>query len=68
MRRRREGREGSEVARGVAALETSAAVCSRGGADDEERETTEGMEVPGGGAPLTIWSSFEPVITAVGSY
>lgn len=51
---------GSEGAAGVAALETSARVCSRGGAGEEERETMEGMEVPGGEAPLTIWSSLEP--------
>jgi len=44
----------------VAALVISAWVCSRGGAGEEERETMEGMEVPGGGAPLTIWSSLEP--------
>lgn len=48
---------GSGRAKGVAALVISAWVCSRGGAGEEERET---MEVPGGGAPLTIWSSLEP--------
>ena len=40
-------------------LEISEGECSSGGAGDEDLETTLGTETPGGGAPLTIWSSFE---------
>ena len=39
-------------------VESSEAVCSSGGAGEEDLETTP-VEVPGGGAPLTSWSSFE---------
>ena len=45
-------------------LEISEGVCSSGGAGEEALETTSGTEVPGGGAPLTIWSSLEPDISA----
>ena len=46
-------------------VEKSEALCSSGGAGEDDLETTL-EEVPGGGAPLTIWSSFEADMVRLG--
>lgn len=57
-----EGRvaSGSEVAEGGDDAECPDSPFSSTGAGEDDLETTIGTEVPGGGAPLTIWSSLEP--------
>ena len=51
---------GSEDARGGDEVETPGSAFSSNGAGEDDLDTTVGTEVPGGGAPLTIWSSLEP--------
>lgn len=53
---------GLDVVVGAAGAEGSASsscFIDEGG-DEGRLDTIEGTEVPGGGAPLTIWSSLEP--------
>ena len=58
---------GLDVAVGAAGAEGCASSsCLIGDGGDEGRlETIAGTEVPGGGAPLTIWSSLEPDMVCV---
>ena len=51
---------GSEVTKGGDDVGSPNSAFSANGAGEDDLETTEGTEVPGGGAPLTIWSSLEP--------
>ncbi len=51
---------GSEDANVGDELESLDSAFSPNGAGEDDLETTVGTEVPGGGAPLTIWSSLEP--------
>lgn len=45
---------GSAGSKGVEDLESVGSALSMGAAGEGDLETTEGSEVPGGGAPLTI--------------
>lgn len=52
---------GLDVAAGAGAEGSASSSCLIGDGGDEGRlDMTVGMEVPGGGAPLTNWSSLEP--------
>lgn len=61
-----EGRvaSGSEGANGGDEVESPDSAFSSDGAGEDDLETTVGTDVPGGGAPLTIWSSLEPDIVS----
>ena len=51
---------GSEGGDGGKEVECCVSAFSSDGAGEDDLETMVGTEVPGGGAPLTIWSSLEP--------
>lgn len=53
---------GSEAANVGYGVESADSNFFSDGAGEDDLETTVGTEVPGGGAPLTIWSSLEPDI------
>lgn len=50
---------GSEAAKGILDVGSPDPAFSSDGAGEADLEVKIGIEVPGGGAPLTIWSSFE---------
>ena len=50
---------GSEGGNGGKKVESRDSAFSSDGAGEDDLETTVGTEVPGRGAPLTIWSSLE---------
>lgn len=52
--------KGSDGNKGVVELAPVDMAFSDRGIGEGDLETTDGTEVPGGGAPLTIWSSLEP--------
>lgn len=57
---------GSEAAKGGDDVGLSPDLAlSSDGAGEDDREMTVGTEVPGGGTPLTIWSSLEPDMVPV---
>ena len=58
---------GLDVDVGAAGAEGSASASGLAGegGDEGRLDTIEGTEVPGGGAPLTIWSSLEPDMVRV---
>ena len=59
-----EGRvaSGLEYAKNVVVVESPDSAFSSDRAGEDDLEMAVGTKVPGGGAPLTIWSSLEPDI------
>ena len=51
---------GSEAAKIRDGVESADSAFFSDGAGEDDLEMTAGIEVPGRGAPLTIWSSLEP--------